>query len=165
MRGLVGEQRRLLGASVRPYAALWLAREAPALLRLMEASGQRMIRAGNVRVGRELTESAAEIRAAALGQREANRASQRALDDGAVSAGGNAEVPPEAEKAGSGATSYSSGLSTRVVAEQLGLTKRQVCNLIAPKGPLVGHLSGRAWVIDELSVAAEMERRARRAEA
>lgn len=148
----MSEPRRLLRATLSPYAAWVLSREGRFLLEALEVRGRSMILAGSERGGRELLDAVGEIREAGKAWRAR------------VAARGSAEVP----RAGSAAESAVVGvvpnrvtdLTVRAAADQLGLTERQVRNLVR-EGRLVGHQSGagRPWVVDEVSVAAELERR------
>ncbi|GEP40116.1 hypothetical protein NPS01_37790 [Nocardioides psychrotolerans] len=74
-----------------------------------------------------------------------------------TSVDGSAEVP--STSGGSESTRPpGSGVTTGEVAEQFGITARQVRYLVAA-GRLVGHRRGRTWVIDEASVALYIEAR------
>lgn len=142
----------LLSARVPPAVAYLWVRDHAESLRVLEAQGRNLVLApGPEIVGREVLRAVEEIRAAAQLFRDQTLP--------ATSARRNAEVPRRVEDAESGASSFPPGLTTRQVADQLGLkTSRQVTNLIA-SGRLVGHLVGRGWVVDEVSVARELDRR------
>lgn len=146
----------LLSARLSASTSYLLVRDHPDWLREIEAKGRNLVLAGSERTGREALRDVEEIRAAA-------KAFQRlALPE--ISARGNAEVPHELEPAGLEVSSYSPrpGLTSQVVADQLGLTPKQVTNLVK-RGRLVGHQAGRGkqWFIDEVSVAEELDRRGR----
>lgn len=153
MNGPVDDTRVLLSATVPPVVAYLLVRDHPDVLRRLEAKGRGLVQQSGVggAAGRQVLASVAELR-------QASREWQARFVPGATSVSGNAEVPRESERAGSGVSSSQPGLTTREVADRLGLTRKQITNLVRG-GRLVGHLVGRTWVIDEVSVAAELERR------
>lgn len=137
-----------------PQVALVLVREHDPLLRALEARAARLHAAGD-------TGSAGVIR---LWLREA-RTSAREWTEAHRQAGiGSSEVPWGVESGSSGAASSGAarnGLTTGQVAEQLGVSARQVVHLVAG-GRLSATRRRGQWVIDELSVAAELKRRRNR---
>lgn len=150
--GVSGGQRRVfLPAVVPPEAAYVITRDFGVAL---EAKAQ-AVSAANPELARQLWLAVASMRESAR-QRFAGGGS-------AVQAGsGNAEVPCEVDRSGSGrGPSVVVGLTTGEVAVKLRVTRRQVLNLIEGKR-LTATWRGRGWVIDEVSVAMELDRRGER---
>lgn len=83
---------------------------------------------------------------------------RQVVDNLRIAADGNAALPSGPVDAWSGRPPRS-GLTTREVAEMLGLKERQVRNLRAPAGPLSATKRGREYLYDETSVELELQRR------
>lgn len=133
-------------------AAYLMARDQPDALRKLEAKGRAMLgSSGTEAAGRQVLQAVAEIRQAALEWRAREV-------PGTTSPVGNTELPHPTEEAASAVSSFTPGLTSGEAADRLDLTPRQVTNL-ARSGRLVGRRTSGGWVIDEVSVAAELERR------
>ena len=141
-------------APMPPQVALVLVREHDRLLRDMETRAERLRAAGD-------PGSACVIR---LWVRQA-RASAREWTEAHRQAGiGSTEVPAAVSPSGSssnGGCGARSGLTTGEAAESLGVSVRRVVQLI-DAGRLSAARHRGCWVVDELSVAAEIERRRNR---
>lgn len=144
----MSDRRPLLSAMVPPYAALVLDREA----------GEALVRRARDLEGLRQGEAARQLRVAAAQLREAARQLQEVQARAAVADDGSTAVP----SGGWGADSESppwTGVTTRVAAERLGVKERQVRNLIRDGQLSAGRGPGRAWLVAEESLAAEIERR------
>lgn len=144
------EIRRPLGPQTPPEVAHLLNREFPSVVDYLEGRGQAFAMAGNRHLGEKFMNFAAEVRESSRTWQEYRAA--------LAAAHGRTEVPRARAGATSVVSSFTSGLTTREVAEQLQISPRQVTNLVRV-GRLVGHRRGGVWVIDEVSVTAELERR------
>lgn len=142
-------------AVVPPWAAYVIVRDFPEVLKLLESKGQSLRAAGQRAEGAQLLMGVAFLRKAAREQREAAGV--------AVSAVGSAEVPRGAAE-GVSERPPSDGLTTQEVVERfrlsgLEISDRQVRNLCRPGGGLSATRAGRTWLVDAVSVAADIERR------
>ena len=123
---------------------------------LLEKKAESMAVA-NPQVAQELLLAVAQLREAGRQRLEAGRGSG---SGGAAGDRGSGEVPQSSAVSGSG-WPPASGLRTGEVATRLGVTVRQVRNLITNE-TLVATLRAGAYVIDETSVALESDRRNQR---
>lgn len=132
-----------MNATVEPYAAVAVLRVASDALELevrrLAAAGRRAEFEQLLRAVRQMRKAGAQV------------------DE--TSGRGSAEVPTGGDGSWSGGPP-SSGLTTGAVAAELGVTSRQVTNLIG--SGLRGHRVGGRWVIDVDSVAEELTRRRNR---
>lgn len=153
------EPRALLPATVGPRAStLFVRHHAGDLLR----TAATYERAGDLAAAREVRIAVAQMQSAARMLRD----SLRGTDD-EIAVSGNAAMPSDGDVAPSKVSSTGMAdvlLHLRVteVAEMLDLKERQVRNLCGPDGPLSATKVGREWLIDEASVQALKEVRARR---
>ena len=113
----------------------------------LEAEARRLWAAGRPadrRAGQLLLAGVAQLRRAA-----------RQLPTSEV---GSSEVPIGSDSSG-WSCPPGSGLTTGEAASELGVSERQVLNLVRDDGPLLGGRRGGRWVIDAESVIEEKTRR------
>lgn len=141
--------RPVLWAVVPPVVAFVIDREVGRALEVKAAA----MRSHHPEVAHELLVAVAQLR-------ESGRqyAATRSGGSGSQASGGSAEVPEA--RGGSGSEGPPGGLTTQEVATRLGISDRQVRNLIAEER-LVATRGRRGYVVDEESVALEQDRRTR----
>lgn len=142
-------------AFVPPWAAYVLVRDFPAVVAGLQTKGEALVIAGNEAAGRQLLTAVTFLRKA---HREQAAAANR------VSAFGSAEVPSRGSASQSDRPPPGFGLTPREVVERfevagLKISDRQVRNLCKPGGGLSATKPGGGWLVDEVSVALEIERR------
>ncbi|MFC0623221.1 helix-turn-helix domain-containing protein [Kribbella deserti] len=134
--------RSLLGATLSPMVALWLAGRCGDDMRM---AAEVYARRGQGDVARQFL--------AAVGQMEAAAAqlSNEAVAEAVISVSGNAETEMTAVLG-------ASELSTSEAAKRLGRTRERVVQMLNA-GELLGRKVGRAWLVDAQSVDDVLEAR------
>lgn len=143
-------------AVVPALAALVIVRDAPGVLDLLRSKACSFAASGQVGAARQFA-----LAAQALQRTSGEQVA--ALQSG--SGGGTSEVPLASGGAESAVSSYDTGdrkgLSVSEAAERLGVSRSYVTRLCRDSR-LSAVRVGRAWLVDEVSLAVEVERRSQR---